>query len=595
MNKARYTIKARLSPVYEQLSGEAQIVYTNESPDTLNMLVFHVRQNLNAEGNIRNRFVPITGGMKIHRVRVNGEPYLAASLQLAGEYAIEGTLMYVSLYEPLAPGETAQVEISWSFKVPGRGNPRMGHDEEVFFLGYWYPQLAVYDDLEGWKAEPYMANGEFYMDYADYEVALTVPAGWLVAATGELTNAEEILSETMRERLEQARNVDTVVTIVTSEERASWQKAIPKKYVTWHFEAKQVRDFAWATSNRYIWDATRAKVTDGSQEKYVAIHSFYRPEEARDRTTSSEENQVWKNAASYAKFAIEHLSSTFFPYPWPHMTVVEGVVRGGMEYPMITVIGGPRNAYSLFRVIYHEIGHMWFPMIVGQDEKSYAWMDEGLTTYNTNEGTAAYFTWSEPWSPEHQSYYLIAGTGREVEIMRHADLYPPLSIARGIASYNKPALVLRALEHLVGSERFWKAYRTYARRWAFKHPTPYDFFNTFEEVLGEDLDWFWTSWFYETWVLDHAIERVTEDATGIKVVIRDNGNVPMPVRVTAWYKDGRELTETVPVHHWLKGARQAEVRFPAGEVEQIVIDPAYHFPDIRWENNRWMSVERSSK
>jgi hypothetical protein len=335
----------------------------------------------------------------------------------------------------------------------------------------------------------------------------------------------------------------------------------------------------------YVWDATRALVGDrdgNGTEDYAAIYAFYRP-----GTTS------WERSAEFARFSIEHLSKMIFPYPYPHMTTVEGIIGGGMEYPMITLIGGARNDNSLFGVTYHELGHMWFPMVVGQDEKTFTWMDEGLTSFNTNEGRGEFFD-VEAWDPKWQGYYRFAGTGQEVESMRHADEYPLGTAARGIASYSKPAVSLHALRGIAGEERFKDAYREYARRWMYKHPQPYDLFNTFEDQLGEDLDWFWTSMFFETWTLDQSIGKVEESATEISVTVADRGLTPMPAPVRVTYEDGHIEERLVPVATWLGGEREAELSFPPGTVTSVEIDPDKYLPDVDRDNNTWEPAIRPS-
>ena len=253
---------------------------------------------------------------------------------------------------------------------------------------------------------------------------------------------------------------------------------------------------------------------------------------------------------------------------------------------MITLIGGTRNDASLFGVTFHEIGHMWFPMIVGQDEKQYTWMDEGLTSFNTNEAESSFWR-TDAWRLDEQGYYNIAGSGREAPPMRHADEYPLNSPARGIASYSKPAVALHALRGLVGQKRFMEAYREYAHRWAYKHPQPYDLFNTFEEVLGEDLDWFWISLLYNTWTLDHAIESVEQQSDAVVVTIADKGLVPMPAPVRLTYADGTIVEERVPVEHWLSDETKTTLRFEPGTVSRVEIDPEQYLPDVDRTNNTW--------
>ena len=450
----------------------------------------------------------------------------------------------------------------------------------MFFVGYWYPQMAVYDDIEGWRADQYMGNGEFYMGYAAYDVSITVPEGWLVAATGKLQNASDVLTVQTRDRLNTATNSRRVISVVGKNERRAGVSTLdsPDGRLTWRFFAEDVRDFAFGTSDKYVWDAVQARVgdrDDDGTEDISMIHSLYRPD-----------REVWSRSAEFAQFTIEHLSIMFAPYPYPHMSAVEGVIGGGMEFPMITHIGGARDDQSLFGVTYHEIAHMYFPMIVGQNEKAYTWMDEGLTSYNTAEGSSDFWN-SDSWDPDGQRYYSIAGSGDEVEPMRHGDQYPFGTAARGVASYNKPAVALHALRGIVGLERFTEAYREYFKRWTFKHPQPYDLFNTFNDVLGEDFDWFWTTMFYNTWTLDQAIGNVEDGPDGVVIRIDDLGLSPFPVPVRVTYADGTTVEKIVPVDVWLSDKTSTEVKFEAGTVTKVEIDPGEFLPDVDRSNNTW--------
>lgn len=574
MNDVSYVIDATLSPASRMLRGRATITYANNSPDTLFVLPIHLRQNLNSEGVVRNRPQKISGGVRVTDVMWNGAPLVErTSLRQVG-YVTDGTIMTLRGTDPVAPGGQAQVALSWTFQIPEVGAPRMGTDGEVFYLGYWYPQVAVYDDVNGWTADPYMGNGEFYMDFADYDVRVTVPDNMVVGATGELMNRPDVLSEQTISRLRQAADGDDVVHVVTAADLEAGDALVdsPSDMLTWYYRADQVRDFAFAASTRYVWDATRA-VVDAAGNRAM-IHALY-----RDGTPA------WDRSAEFARYSIEFLSDQIdMPYPWPHMTTVEGIIGGGMEYPMMTLIGGTRNDRRLFGTTFHEIGHMWFPMIVGQNEKQYTWMDEGLTSFNTAEASADF--WDEDsWDPARQSYYFIAGTGMEVEPMRHGDRYPVGTPARGIASYNKPAVALNALRGMLGQERFYEAYTEYARRWAFKHPQPHDLFNTFEDVLGQDLDWFWTTMLFETWTLDQGIASVVSLDSGVEVTVEDFGLSPFPTPVRVTYRDGTTANEWIPVSTWLGGARGATVTFPPGDIERAEIDPDRFLPDVDRSNN----------
>lgn len=253
----------------------------------------------------------------------------------------------------------------------------------------------------------------------------------------------------------------------------------------------------------------------------------------------------------------------------------------------MTLIGGDRTPRSLFGVTYHEISHMWFPMVVGTNEKRYAWMDEGTTSFNTTEGEDDFYPDEDAWRPMNQWYYRFGGTSVDAPSMRHSDQYPTDSPARVFASYGKPSVMLHALRGILGDETFFEAYRTYAERWTYKHPTPHDFFHTFEDVAERDLDWFWTSAFYEDWAMDHAIERVTSTDDGVTVTVVDNNNLVVPVMLRATYADGTTVDRTVGVDAWMDGARTVEVRLPAGTVTRVDLNPDAYLPDVNPVNNDW--------
>lgn len=578
-NTADYALEATLEPEAALLRGTAEIEYQNNAPDTLQRVVLHLRQNLHAEGAVRNRPVQVTGGMSVTEVVAGGQRLQEQPTVQVPGYAIDGTRLILTLQEPIAPGASETMRIGYDFEIPEAGAPRMGQDDEVFYLGYWYPQVAVYDDLRGWTADLYQGNGEFYMSYGDYDVSITVPADWLVAATGTLENPGEVLSDETRARLDEARTSGEIVHVVTEDERGTaTAEGDAGGRLTWRFRAERVRDVAFAASERYVWDATTAETGRGEASDSTAmIHTLYRPG-----------TPAWDRSAEFARFSVEHLSRMLLPYPYPHMTAVEGLIGGGMEYPMMTLIGGARDDRSLFGVTYHEISHMWFPMIVGTNEKEHTWMDEGTTSFNTNEGVRDFFE-TEAWAPGEQSYYRLAGSSLEVESMRHGDDYPYGTPARVIASYNKPAVMLHALRGVLGEETFFEAYRTYAERWAYKHPTPYDFFNTFEEAAGEDLDWFWRPALYETWTMDQAIAGVEHRSdSSAAITIEDEGRFPLPVLLRITYADGSVQEQRVPVDAWLSGERTATVQASgSGAVTRVEIDPEQYMPDVDRSDNVW--------
>jgi hypothetical protein len=311
------------------------------------------------------------------------------------------------------------------------------------------------------------------------------------------------------------------------------------------------------------------------------IHSFYRPE----RTA-----WAWDQSARYGRHSIEFLSRYLWPYPYPQMTAVDGVVScSGMEYPMMTCIGGPRDTLRLYSVTVHEIAHMWFPMQVGSDERRYAWQDEGLTRFNQAQAMREFFGGYDLEGIARDQYLDLARAGGEVELMRHGDQYPHGTAAYGIASYAKMATNMAALRALVGDERFLRAYREYGRRWINKHPQPYDLWNTFEDVTGEDLDWFWRTWWYETWTLDQAVGAVSAGGDSVSIVVEDRGLAPMPARLTITREGGAVERVEVPVERWLAGARRHTVRVGTSPaIARVEIDAERHFPDADRANNVWV-------
>jgi hypothetical protein len=587
---SEYDIDARLDPITGLLSGTETIRFHNRSPQGLPVLQLFLHQNLHKPGVVRNRVVEVTGGVRLGRVKVGGEDLLPLpGFQGAGYRDPEG-VMSIRLPEPLGPGGTVELEIDWSFVVPQNGAGRMGHsDREMYFLAYWFPKIAVLDDLRGWDAEPYQ-GAEFYEGYGDYSVRLTVPQGWTAMATGDLKNPEEVYSPRTLAKMAAAAVADTMIRIATREDVETGRVTRPTETgaLTYWFEAENVRDFTWTASNKQLWTGTSALVPDrdgDGQDDRVAIHSFFREYRA----------PLWIDQALYGKHSIESESRyTGFPYPWPHMTSVEGadIIGGGMEFPMLTLIGDYQGAdpIALYSVTAHELAHMWIPMIVGANEKRHAWIDEGSTTFLENQVKTDYWPGiPDPDAADMENYLQVTRLEGEQSMMRHGDYYEP-GAGYGTASYPKPASLLVTLRALLGEETFTRAYRSFISDWAYKHPSPWDFFNTFEREAGTDLDWFWTSFYYQTWPLDHAVSSVVRDGEDTVITIEDRGFAFLPARVTVELEGGVVLEREVPVSHWLTGAVSAQVRIPgsAGEVLAAEVDPEGRFPDLDRENNRWV-------
>jgi hypothetical protein len=590
--RVRYRIEAELDPASTELRGRERITYFNRSPDTLRTAVLNLYQNIFAPGSIRNRYVPVFGGgVTLTRVAVGGVELADSTAQTTGfpagvGYAVRGTLGHLRLPAAILPGDSAVFEVAWHHKVPPKGAFRTGWEDALggraFVVGQWYPQIAAYDDVRGWDDTPYLGDGEFYLDYGDFDVALTLPQQWLVGATGTLGNPEQVLSPATRARLATVMGGPGGFVAGPAESAARTATAAGTGgRVTWRFRAENVRDFAFAASNVYRWEVAHAQVPgEGGTARSVPVHVLYRPGAPG-----------WEQAGRYGAHAVTFLSGRLAPYPYPQVTVAEGPI-GGMEYPMMVFIPRPAKAEDLQSVIAHEVGHEWFPMMVGSDEASYAWMDEGINSYYEELAVADFYPGSQPWKTDLAAYLRTAGKDNEVPLMRHTDLVSPYG-ARTLAAYTKPAVVLRALGGVVGDSVLARAMRTYVREWSFKHPQPWDFFRTVERVSGRDLSWFWEPWWFRTATLDQAISSVETVDGGVRVTLRDLGGIPMPTTVTVTSGDAGTTAMDVPVEMWIFGGPEVTVSVPAmGTVTRVEIDAAHRFPDVDRANNVWTPAAR---
>ena len=579
-----YRIDASLDPEEKRLDGRATITYYNRSPRALNVVFLHLLQNLHAPGVPRNRPVEMTGGVQLTGVAVGGQALSEGELRRGPGYQVQGTILGVRPPLPLRSGDSLTLEISWGFKAPQSG--RMGWNKDnLIYTAYWYPQMAVYDDVVGWQLDSYLGNAEFYMGYGNYDVTIEAPDGWLIMGTGTLQNRADVLPAAVLERLTRAEQSDDVVAVLTENDfgpgRATRTSASGR--LRWRFTAQNVRDMAFSATRESRWDAARTAVGDrdgDGQVDYTRVDAIWRSSAPR-----------WQHSARYTQHAIDFLSRfTGVPYPWPHMTAVEGggIMGGGMEFPMMTLIGDYNNAgdSALYYVTAHEEAHMWLPMIVGVDEKRYGWMDEGSTSFHENQAAKEFFPGQDFDEGDRQSYIAQTRRGTEGEMMRWTDFH--YQGAGGVASYSKPASALVALRRSLGEERFLRGWQTYLRSWAFKHPKPWDFFSTMEAASGEDLDWFWHSWYYETWTLDQVVEAVEATPGGTRIVIADRGYLPMPAYVTVTFDDGTTDTRVVSVEHWLTGQAHATLDIDSSRpVVKVELDADGALPDIDRANNVW--------
>jgi len=425
--RADYEIRASLDSDGRIRASET-ITYHNGSPDELTSVVLRLEQNVFMEGARRNRRVPITGGFNLTRVSVAGQ---AAEHAHPGSGYYEAlTLLEVQLPSPLRPNQSTTIEIEWSHVTPPAPTFRNGNlDGDVFAVAQWYPRMAVYDDLYGWDMTPYLGDGEFYLEYGDFDVELTVPPGWLIGATGTLQNPEQVIGVDGARRLREAASASTTVRVA--------EASLGNGTATWQFQASNVRDFAFSASPSYVWDATSAG-------NGILAHALYRPQ-----------MDAWTEGARDTAHPVRTFSEYLGAYPYPQLTITEGPV-GGMEYPMLVLQSG-NSARGLASVTIHEGGHQWFPMTVGNMEAKHPFMDEGFTSYWDELSAAALWNEAEPAWGANRSYLGTAGTEREVPLMAHTDLVSPYG-ARALAAYTKPAVAMGALRSVLGDEVFLDAF-----------------------------------------------------------------------------------------------------------------------------------------
>ncbi len=599
-NRADYNLTASLNETSNEIKGTAIISYTNNSPDKLGFLWLQLDQNLFKKDSRGNAVIPMKGsrngakgqdfdgGQTIKSVKivstVNGK-----STEKDAKFTIVDTRMQVDLPQDLnGNGANIKLKIEFSFVSPVYGSDRMGildtKNGKFFTIAQWYPRVCVYDDIMGWNTKPYLGAGEFYLEYGDFDVAITTPASHIVVCSGELQNPSEVYTTEQQKRWAAAKTSDKTVMIRTAEEVTnSASRPAGKSTLTWKFKIKNSRDVSWASSSSFIIDAARINLPSG--KKSLAISAY---------PSESNGDNGWERSTEYTKACIENYSKRWFEFPYPAATNVAGN-EGGMEYPGIVFCKYSDKGENLWGVTDHEFGHTWFPMIVGSNERMFAWMDEGFNTF-INSLSGEDFNNGEYKAVKtdmHQASFAFADANLE-PMMTAPDNLKEDNL--GILAYFKPGSGLTMLrETVLGKERFDKAFRTYISRWAFKHPMPDDFFRTMENVSGEDLSWFWRSWFFNNWQLDQAITKVRYEKNDAKngaiITIENLQKMPMPVIVEVKTKSGAVSRMTLPVEIWQRNSTWSFKFNSTEELESIILDPDHALPDSNEENNEWTAAK----
>jgi hypothetical protein len=598
-NRADYVLTAKLNEGKNEIVGTDIITYTNNSPDQMNFVWMNVDQNLFKDDSRGNAIVPMTGsrngargevfdgGHKIKSVKIVSTSK-GKTAEIDAKYVITDTRMQVFLPEVLkAKGGSVKIKIDFSYISPKEGSDRTGvldtKNGKIFTIAQWYPRMCVYDDVRGWNTNPYLGASEFYLEYGDFDVNITAPANHIVVGSGELVNSTAVYSSAEQTRLAQAKLSDKTVLIRTADEVAALTKTAATATKTWHFKLKNARDMSWASSAAFILDG--AKINLPSGKKSLALSAY---------PVESDGNDAWGRSSEYTKYSIENYSKRWFEYSYPVATNVAGN-EGGMEYPGIVFCGWESKGEDLWGVTDHEFGHNWFPMIVGSNERLFAWMDEGFNTFINSLSSNDFNKGEYKQGPADLHRMAEVYTNPKLEtIMSSPDNMKEANI--GLLCYSKPSAGLIILrEQVIGAERFDLAFRTYVERWAFKHPTPDDFFRTMENVAGEDLSWFWRGWFEYNWRFDQGINSIkyvkNDPKQGVVITIENFEKMPMPVVLDIKLKSGGVERVKLPVEVWQKNKSWTFKHNSTEEIESITLDPDRAFPDSNESNNVWSAAK----
>ncbi|HKK44061.1 MAG TPA: M1 family metallopeptidase [Balneolaceae bacterium] len=584
-NEADYQIHVKLDPEQSRITATDQITYTNNSPDPLPFLWLQLDQNIFSQKGESSRMRGNTSSNdKQYGYEITSVTVTQNGKTVKPNYQIDGTRMQVELPKSLQPkGKSLQLNIKYAYNV----NPRFlrtgrmqSKDGPMFSIAQWYPRMCVYDDVRGWNTLPYLGSGEFYLEYGNFDYYVTVPWDMIVVGSGKLQNPQDVLTGEEQKRLDKARQSDETVSIIKPDEVGDKDtRPTHSGDLTWHFKIQNARDVAWSASKAYIWDAARINLPSG--RKALAMSAY--PKESMGKN-------MWTRATQYVKKTLEYNSKQWFEYPWDTAvcTVEPG---GGMEYPGIVFVAWKDSGARLWNVITHEYGHNWFPMTVGSQERRYAWMDEGfntfidiLSTQNFNDGEWGNYA---PWVTDPEKLADNMQQEQDPIITR-----PDASDEVGLIGYNKPGLGLYILrQYILGPDRFDYAFRKYTHDWAFKHPTPKDFFRTMNNASGEDLNWFWKEWFYTTWTLDQSVEDVhyvnQDPSQGSYITIKNNNQMVMPATVKVWEANGKSSTVDLPVEIWQRGGNWTFKYDSSSKIDSVKIDPNNQLPDVKLSNNTW--------
>lgn len=578
-NHSDYKIQVELIPDKRLVTGIANITYFNNSPDTLKQIVIRLYPDILKKGQPRDFNLhpdDLNDGTIISYLKINKQKFDSVKIDTLN--MIKGTNLIVDLHEDLNPLAQTDIEIYWCYTTSINKNVRTGaYDSTSFMIAYWYPQIAVYDDVDGWDRFDYTGLQEFYNDFNNYDVEITVPKGFLVWATGELKNADDVLNKSFYKSYKESLYSDSIVSIVSEDDLHSGQITKDKTKLIWKFEAEHVPDFAFACSDHYLWDQTSIQI--GSQKKRVKVGAAY-----------NKDSEDFYKVAEIARKSIDYFSNQLpgIPYPYPSMTVFNG--SGGMEFPMMVNDGSTPKMSRTISLTSHEIAHTYFPFYMGTNERKYAWMDEGWAVMLPFDFVLAEAPDLDRKAVVTTEYEFIIGKELDLPTMIPSityggQIYRPSY--RG-ASYTKAGMAYQMLRDLLGDALFKTALQTYMHRWNGKHPIPYDFFFTFDDVVGEDMSWFWNPWFFEPGYPDLAIEKVRQNDNTMKIQINRLGIIPIPVSLMIIYSDDSEQIIEKKADIWKNGHTSITIEIEKNKtIKRLELGNKY-IPDINHKNNSFI-------
>lgn len=577
-NSSDYKIKVSVEPPSRLVSGKENIIYYNNSPDTLKEIVFNLYQNAFKPGAKRDVQINpklLTEGINISKLLIRRN-----EINIDSNVIVSGTYLTLKLIDPLPPNSNIELELEWTFTIPNGKAWRMGKiDSTTFFVAYWFPHIAVYDDIQGWNRYNHTGQSEFYNDFSNFDVEITVPNTFSVWSTGVLQNPSQLFKKEYLKRYEKAHESDTVINIISKEDLNKEIYNSNNLTNIWHYKAENVTDFAFGISDHYLWDAV-SLVVDKEKNKRVYATAAY-DKEAKDFYKAAE---VVRKSIKYFSYELPGV-----PFPYPALTDFNGN-SGGMEFPMIINDQSVSTYRGLVSLTSHEIAHNYFPFYMGINEKKYAWMDEGMATFipiefQIEEGKDTVI------ERNVSGYQKFAGQENEVPSVIPSFLLSGTPYRN--ASYRKPGLAYYYLRSALGKEKFDKAFHEYMARWNGKHPIPYDFFFTFNEVTGENLNWYWKPWFFEKGYPDLAVKNVVQDDDSIKILVEKEGKIPVPVylKITGNNSE-KEINKSVEV--WKKGEKEIWITENINFKYESVKLGNSKIPDVDKSNNFYKPQDNKS-